>query len=215
MSFRRIAGVAAVLVLIATSGRHTASAQRSPSAGPPVPYVDAGVCPFEGCVYREWTALGAVGVRRDRRADSPVVFSVKKGEKLTAITGVVVTTRAGRVQFSEPIDLSTLSGPLHIVPGQTLYLLTYRGEGVTLAWFQGRFYDEVDGSTAFFNDGCDRVPSRCVGTVIQAPQSVWWVQMKNAKGQIGWTNEAQKFDNKDALSGNREADRAAPSAREF
>jgi len=173
------------------------------------------VCPFEGCVYREWIALGAVGVRRDRRADSPVVFSVKKGEKVTAITGVVVTTRAGRVQFSEPIDLSTMSGPLHIVPGQTLYLLTYRGEGVTLAWFQGRFYDEVDGSTAFFNDGCDRVPSRCVGTLVQQAQSVWWVQMKNAKGQIGWTNEPQKFDNKDALAGNGEADRAALSAREF
>jgi hypothetical protein len=215
MSFKRIVGLIVALGLVATSGRHTASAQRSQSAGPPVPYVEAGVCPFEGCVYREWIALNAVGVRRDRRADSPVVFSLKKGERVTAITGVVVTTRAGRVQFSKPIDLPNLSGPLHIVPGQTLYLLTYRGEGVTLAWFEGRFYDEVDGSTAFFDHGCAHAPSRCVGTLVQQPRSVWWVQMKNAKGQIGWTSEPEKFDNKDALAGNGEVGRAAPSAREF
>jgi hypothetical protein len=195
MTSRWTARLTLVLGIAAVCGRGL-SAQRP---GPPVPFEEANVCPFEGCVYRDWTVNAAVDVKRDRRATAPTIFSLKKGDTVAAITGVVVTNRAGRVRFSEPSDLSSTSGPLHIVPGQTLYLLTYRGEGFTLAWFEGHLYDNVDGSTMFFNDGCDRVPSRCVGTIVQKPQVVWWVQVKNAKGQIGWTSQPEKFDNKDAL----------------
>jgi len=193
-----IARLTLILGICAVCGRHALSAQR---AGPPVPFEEANVCPFEGCVYRDWTVNAAVNVKRDRRATAPTIFSLKKGDTVAAITGVVVTNRAGRVRFSEPTDLSSTSGPLHIVPGQTLYLLTNRGEGFTLAWFEGRFYDNVDGSTMFFNDGCDRVPSRCVGTIIDQAQVEWWVQVKNANGRIGWTNQPEMFDNKDALGG--------------
>jgi hypothetical protein len=196
-----IAGIILVIGIRALSDRNVLSAQRSGRVGPPVPFEETNVGPFEGCVYRDWTSKAAVNVKQDRWASAPIVFSLKKGDKVAAITGVVVTSRAGRVQFSKPIDLSNTSGPLYVVSGQTLYLLTYRGEGFTLAWFEGRFYDNVDGSTAFFNGGCDRVPSRCVGTVVQQPQVVWWVQVKNAKGQIGWTNQPERFDNKDALGG--------------
>jgi hypothetical protein len=47
----------------------------------------------------------------------------------------VVTRRAGRVQFREPIDLGSPAGTIHVEPGRTLYLLTYLGEGFTKAWF--------------------------------------------------------------------------------
>jgi hypothetical protein len=52
------------------------------------------------------------------------------------------TYTAGRVQFRQAVDLSTTAGRLRVEPGETLYLLTYRCEGVTTAWF-GRLYDEV------------------------------------------------------------------------
>jgi hypothetical protein len=80
----------------------------------------AGACPGEGCVYREWVANRAVVIRVDRRPAAGVAFQVKNGEKVTAVTGVVVTLKAGRVQFGQPQDITSMDGQIHIVPGQTL-----------------------------------------------------------------------------------------------
>jgi hypothetical protein len=180
----RAAGAAALLLSIALQ------VQEPP--GPPVPYEDAGACPGEGCVYREreWTALTAVAVRRDRTPGSPVLFNLRKGEKAKAVTGVVITTRPGRVQFREPVDLifydhsQRSAAFLHVDPSQTLYLLTYRGEGTTLTWLDGRFYDDVDGSTAFFTDNCNNDANRCTGKIVEEAQAVWWVQLKRARRSV-------------------------------
>jgi hypothetical protein len=172
------------------------AAQRS--AGPRLPFEDAGACPFEGCVYREWRARSDVEVRVRRRADAPVAFRVRAGERVTAVTGVVVTTRAGRVQFDAPQRLVATGGTIEIEPGQTLYLLTYQGEGFTKAWFNGRLYQDVDASS-FLNDACTTRPARCAGRVIEPAQTEWWVQIRNQAGEVGWTREPSKFDGKDAL----------------
>jgi hypothetical protein len=181
-----------------------------------VPYEEAGACPFEGCVYRQWRANHTVTVRETRSANAAIVFTVHKGEPITALTGVVVTTSPGRVEFRQPVDLMWAdletvdaggapvrrprqSGVLHVEPGDTLYLLTYHGEGSTAAWFKGRLYEELDGATAFFNDACTSDPSRCAGRIVEAARRVWWVQIRNARGQSGWTAEPEKFDGKDAL----------------
>ena len=93
--------------------------------------------------------------RRTPSGTSPTVFTVQKGDNITALTGVVVTTSPGQVRFREPADLPwwefevvnvggqtvrrpKASGVVHVEPGETLYLLTYRGEGRTKAWFKGR-----------------------------------------------------------------------------
>jgi hypothetical protein len=177
-------------------------------AGPRMPYEDVGACPGEGCVYREWTARSTVAVRRDRTSGAPVLFSLKKGEKAKALTGVVVTTRPGIVRFRESVELgyydvaNRRAALVRIEPAQTLYLLTYRGEGTTLAWLNGRLYDEVDGSTAFFNDKCNDA-NRCAGKIVQEAQVVWWVQLRNSKGQVGWTSQPEEFDGKDAIADGR------------
>jgi hypothetical protein len=169
------------------------------SPEPPVPYEDWGACPFEGCVYREWTARLAVRVHRDRFERSPVAFSVRRGEKVTALTGVVVTTTPGEVQFRRAVDLATPGATVHVEPGETLYLLTYRGEGHTVAWFKGQIYDPLDGSVAFFNASCADAPGTCAGDIVVEPKRVWWVQLKNSRGQIGWSAEPDTFDGRDAL----------------
>ena len=164
-----------------------------------MPFEDIGACPFEGCVYREWTANARVIVRTDRQVDAPMAFTLEKGDRVQAVTGIVVTTRPGRVQFRNPADLSTERGPLHVEPGQTLYLLTYLGEGSTVAWFNGRRYDAVDGSSEFFNALCQDNPAGCNGSILERPQNVWWVRLKSQRGITGWTNEPGQFGNKDAL----------------
>ncbi len=138
-------------------------------------------------------------MRRTRSQNAPAAFFIRKGETVTAVTGVVITTSPGRVRFHKRVELSSLSGSVHVELGDTLYLLTNRGEGFTKAWFKGKIYDEVDGSTAFLNDKCADDPSRCAGAVVKWPKQVWWVQIKNAKGHIGWTNRPDKFNGKDAL----------------
>jgi hypothetical protein len=147
-------------------------------------------------VYRDWIANGPVTVRADRRPDAPIAFTVKKGDHVQAITGIVVTVKPGRVQFRKAVDLSTTAGPLHVEPGETLYLLTYHGEGVTTAWFKGRLYDELDGSE-FINGLCESNPGTCNGTIIERPQKVWWVRLRSRQRLTGWTREPEKFDDKD------------------
>lgn len=179
-----------------------AQSPRPGQSSPPVPYDDPGACPFEGCVYRQWTANDTVVVRTEAMAVSPVAYTLKKGERVDAVTGIVRTLKAGRVEFRKAVDLSVfLDGAwskIHVEPGQPLYVLTYHGEGDFKAWFQGTMYEHLDGAT-FYNAVCDTDPSRCLGRIVEPTQWAWWVQVKNKSGQVGWTNQPQKFDGKDAL----------------
>jgi uncharacterized damage-inducible protein DinB len=194
-----VSGLRLCIVMIAAMSAACRAEEQAPrNAGPPIPYEDVGACPFEGCVYREWIANDAVTLRADRNAAAPVAFSIREGEKVAALGGVVVTTRPGRVEFDMPADVDAPGGPVHIEPGQTLYLLTSRGEGFMKAWFNGRLYDSVDTST-FANGACAGGPRPCVGRVVEPWQFEWWVQIREASGRIGWTQEPEKFDNKDAL----------------
>jgi hypothetical protein len=192
-------GLPTVLVPALAVGLLATAVQRAPEpSSPTVPYVDLGACPFEGCVYREWVANDSVAVLRARRPRARVVFTVRKGERVQALTGAVVTIKAGRVRFRQSVTLKSSSGQLHVEPSQILFLLTYKGEGVTKAWFDGRIFDDVDLSNVF-NGLCETDPTRCIGTIVEQPTSVWWVRIRNGRGEVGWTDEPQKFDRKDAL----------------
>ena len=183
-------------VSIYGSGALQRGAAKSP--GPPVPYEDVGACPFEGCVYREWIANAQVDVRSGRRPNDPIAYTLRAGDHVQALTGIVVTIKPGRVQFKAPADLGSSAGSVHVEPGDTLYLLTYHGEGETTAWFKGRLYDWLDGSE-FFNALCEDQPASCNGSIVERPQRVWWVRLRSLRGRLGWTRETEKFDNKDAL----------------
>ena len=186
-------------IVAALAAGCVAGEQAPANTRPPIPYEDAGACPFEGCVYREWVANAPVEIRTDRALTSPVAFAVAAGEKVTAVTGVVITTRAGRVEFDLPQDIEVTGGRIHIEPGQPLFLLTAQGEGFMKAWFNGRFYEDFD-ATIFSSGGggCGVGARPCVGRIVESWQSEWWVQIRNAAGQVGWTREPEKFDNKDA-----------------
>jgi hypothetical protein len=174
---------------------------QSPTALPPMPFEDPGACPFEGCVYREWTATASVAVRRERRDSAPIAFRINTGEHISALTGVVVTRKPGRVRFQRAATVETESEPIKVVPGDMLFLLTYQGEGFTKAWFKGRIYDGVDVSD-YFAGTCDGRQARCAGTLLEQPTAEWWVRIRNRHGQQGWTRETDKFDGKDELARN-------------
>jgi hypothetical protein len=189
-----------VLAVLTMSGL-TGWEQRGSGAAtrPSMPREEPNACPFEGCQFGAWTARDTVVARRSRNTSSARSFTVRKGETVTAVTGVLVITRPGRVEFRDRTDLLTKDGQISVEPGDTLYLLGYRGEGFTDAWFKGRTYRAVDGAMAFFNALCDTRPERCSGRVVERQQSTWWVQIRNGAGLVGWTNQADVFDGRDAF----------------
>ena len=153
-----------IAILLLCAGLNAAQ-QSAARLGPPVRYEDAGACPFEGCVYRTWTANRAVAVLTERRSDAPIAFRLTKGARVQAVTGVVVTLKAGRVEFSKPFD--TKQG-LVIPPGETLYLLTYQGKASPRPGSGASCSMSLDGSR-IFNQSCGHVPERCDGRVVEQP----------------------------------------------
>lgn len=118
------------------------------------------------------------------RESAPVAFRLKKGEKVTGLTGVVITTKAGIVKVLK----NTLIDEKEKVPvkaGETLYLLTYLGEGYYVTWYKGRFLSD----SFYESNGVKQVSE---------PDLTWWVKVKNRRGQVGWTKLPENFDNKDA-----------------
>ncbi len=161
---------------------------------PPMPYYDWGACPFEGCVYQEWIAKAELNVFKDRDLSSPIVFTLGRREEVNALTGVVITTRPGKVKILEPITLD-LEKPVSLVPGDILFTLHYLGEGYWLFWFKGELHSDEIMSPS---DVVEKTPRpNAPIQVLSVPETEWWVKLKNSKGIIGWTKETEKFERKD------------------
>lgn len=173
----RIKSLALVLFGLLVMSAGPTSAQ-----GPKLPYKDVGACPFECCTYRGWVANKNTIIYKEMRKGSPVAFRVKKRERVTAITGVVITTKAGQVKALK--SFTTDSG-VQIRANDIFYLLTYRGEGFYLIWYKGKKFE-------------DQAYDQADMKVLSEPNAVWWVKIRNRRGQIGWTKLPENFDNKDS-----------------
>lgn len=147
---------------------------------PPIPYEDQGVCPFECCTYRRWIAAKNTAIQLDRNGNSPALFNINKGEWVSALTGVVITTVPGKAKVLRP---TTING-IQAKNGEIVYLLTYQGEGIYETWYKGKKWKPYPDMSAL--------------EIMESPESTWWVQIKNNKGQVGWSKEPDNFDNRDA-----------------
>src|SRR5713226_2659673 len=117
------------------------------SEKPPIPYYDHGACPFECCTYREWTATTEAVLRKEFNESSPVVSTVKPGEKVRGLTGVVITTKAGPVKILKTQTLHRDNGKdeVSLKPGDVIYNIHYVGEGYDKFWFKGQLLvDQTD-----------------------------------------------------------------------
>ncbi|MEJ5277413.1 MAG: hypothetical protein WHU94_16025 [Thermogemmata sp.] len=161
-----------------------------PIAGncPPRRFVDSGACPFEGCVYREWVATKDTDAFADWQTYSLStrrIFQVREGRKVEALTGVVVIERPGVVLVKRGLSLRDVK----LLPGQIFYVLTTRGEGFAKVMFQNRLIDNVnlnDYKNEFFQ-------------FLAPPKTVWWVQIRDEQGRVGWIKDADNFKNKDVF----------------
>jgi hypothetical protein len=147
---------------------------------PSLPFEDRGACPFECCVYRTWVANKPTVVRSKRNVSDSTAFTVKRGERITALTGVVITTQYGTLKVLSPAEVDGV----RVKAGETLYLLTYQGEGFYKAWYKGRLLSAGDTGDGKFK-------------ITRQPKSIWWVKVRNKNGKVGWTNLPENFGNKD------------------
>ncbi len=167
----------------------TADPAQSSAATPPAVYVDEGACPFECCSYGRWWAIGQVELRTQPRAGAPVTGSVQPGDTVMAETGVVRTVPA---PFLVKQALDGYS------PGDTIWLLTYLGEGFFKVWDGGEVreleleFSPYGGSPGARCEHCEH------GELLTPHESEWWVRITTAAGVSGWTRGTESFDGMDA-----------------
>ena len=80
----RALGLIAVLTLLLSLPVWTSALEEFrgiPGPAPVLPYYAKNKCPFEGCVYREWTALKNMPVYHTWGAGRHQVGNTPKGEK--------------------------------------------------------------------------------------------------------------------------------------
>ena len=180
---------AVVLLAIAGCGRTTRQ------AGPPVPSDEPGACPFLCCTYREWTVDWDTDIHADRRDDAPVVFRAAIRDTVTALTGVVTTTKAGRATAQRQVVVGSRHVP--VPAGQPIYLLRNVGSGDWKIWVNGETDEQYIASQPYCASG-KQGSDECALTVVEQPETVWWVKVRDAQGREGWTREVDHFGNIDA-----------------
>jgi hypothetical protein len=185
--------VTALSVLLAHA--NPAAKAQTRQAGPPLPYVVDDACPFEGCAFRPWVVGRRVAVRTRRSKTAPIAFTVNRWDWVRAVTGVFVTYEPVLVRFTRDTQV-----PVPRRKGETLQVLEYVGEGFGTIWFDGQVIEDADLSS-IYNGVCEFSPNSCDGHIERRGRQEWWVQIENAEGVLGWTDQTDAFGNKDVYGG--------------
>jgi hypothetical protein len=162
---------------------------------PKLPFLDWKACPFEGCAYREWTARKPVVVYDTWEQKRRPVARLSAGDVVTGVTGVVITFKPGVIRMDRDLAAEKLKR------GDTILTYTYRGEGVSAVWFNGRYYSEFEISFAKWPDGSGCGGAHCAATYVALGNKIWWAQVKLKSGSAGWVNMNEaEFDGVDLLA---------------
>jgi hypothetical protein len=159
--------------------------------------VAAGVIYYlwKGCKYGLWTARRPVEVydtwKRTRRATARLAA----GDKVVAVTGVVITYRPGIIRMDRDLPEDGLKR------GDTIYTYAYRGEAAWDGWVNDVHHDGLIVPNAKQLDGKGCLEN-CAATEVQAGHKEWWAKLKLKSGQTAWVDmdkEFESFDGVDSL----------------
>lgn len=162
---------------------------------PSLPFLDWKACPFEGCTYREWTAVSAAEVFDTWKQSGKRIATLPAKAMVTGISGVVITYKPGVIRMNEDLPQDNLRR------GDTILTYTYRGEGFSAVWFKGRFYSSYDISFTKWPDGSGCLGTDCAGAYLDLGEKIWWAKVKMSSGVVGWVNMNQaEFDGVDRFA---------------
>ena len=152
---------------------------------PKLPFTDPGACPFECCnSYGEWTARLTQRAYKSSSTDSGPAFRIRPGETVYALTGLIITRKAGVVIVTKRTRFYDVTVPA----GTKLYVLNIEGEGVSLFWYKGAAHrGELYAETV--HKGNEAYPF----DVLSLPQTEWWVRVRNLHGYAGWILNPRGF----------------------
>ena len=185
----------ATLLLCLSIAAVAAQDVRKPGPAPTLPYYDWKACPFEGCTYREWTALGPVAVYDTWKRDRRQLGTLTKGEKVTGITGVVITFRPGVIRMMRDLPEAGLK------KDETILTYTYLGEGFSSVWLHDAFHAEYDITFTKWPDGQGCGGAHCAATYVDLGKKDWWAQIRLSSGSTGWVDmDHSEFDGIDILA---------------
>ena len=163
--------------------------QAQNAGAPKLPFTDPGACPFECCQYDEWTASVSQQAYKSSSRESGLAFTIRPGEKVSALTGVVITRKAGLVIMRKQTSFEDITVPA----GAKLFLLHRVGEGVDLFWYKGATH-----SAELYVDQVRKANDQYPWDVISVPETEWWVKVKNSRGVTGWLLDPRGFQGMDA-----------------
>lgn len=162
-------------------------ARRHFDAVPDSVLVRGGACPFECCVYGEWRAETAIPLAVEPRTGADSVGSIAVGETFPADTGFVRITGPAIIAVTDTVRVRDTT----LLPGDTVVVLDYVGEGYWNLLHRGRVLEEVEG---FW--GAEHDDPR--GAYYGDYRKEWWV---HARG--GWfrADSTFRFSGADACGG--------------
>ncbi len=176
---------------------------------PTLPKIDRNACPFEGCQFGQWRARERIQLFSTWESGRKPIRTLRKGESVTAVTGIYITFEPTQIEVTAPIPEYGLR------PGDMVLGYMNIGEGFFNAWLKGNWIEEFDGSGIVTPDGSG-CRGKCNAKLVKPGRGQWWVEVKTKDGVIGWTRDGNKFDGSDALAApscSREEISGPPSSR--
>ena len=151
---------------------------------PAEPYTTRPACPFECCQYGEWRARTESPVYATQGRVDEILFTLRPGDSVRATTGNVRIARVGRVKIVGKMERGWAEFGEHKLPvpaiGDTVYILSYAGEGGWEYWYRGLVGTGGELWT-------DRTAAGIVpGLLVSEPVSEWWVRVTDRRGRSGW-----------------------------
>jgi hypothetical protein len=153
---------------------------------PPEPYLVEGACPFEGCIYREWTAREPLRVYQTAGDTAELAFTLPAGTRFTAETGHVRLKKLGVVIIHRSLhQYGYDGGGRRFEPGDTLYVLDYLGEGFYSVWYNGEILEATD--YWYAPDEITAENREMVRAIqLREPEPEWWTRISLPDGRTGW-----------------------------
>ena len=156
-------------------------------AEPALPYLDWGACPFEKCLYGRWSARDTITVYDTWKPERREIAKLSTGEKVTGVTGIVITDKPGTVRMDRDLPDQRLKR------GDVILTYADRGEGYAAAWLKDRFYHDFDVSFAKRPDGSGCGNGHCAATWVDLGKHRWWAQIRLNSGTVGWVDMNHGF----------------------
>lgn len=120
----------------------------------------------------ELPATGHGILRTEPRADAPVAFRPRRGEKFVPLRQALRVIRPWLVVARDPFTIQTTGGPRTLAVGDTLY-----GLGGKYVWYRGR-QDTLQDSFTY--------PAGRRLRFICSQQITSWLKFQRENGQTGW-----------------------------